>query len=119
MTISAVIVIFVFASLLIRIIFGPDYSASTPILRILLVGYCFSIVYIPFSFIFYAFDDSRTRFILELVKFILAVILLFILVPSFQEKGAAFALAITMLLNMMISLFVLRRKIRNNLQYSN
>ena len=112
--VTGIVVLMASAPYFIRIFYGDQYSASSSILRILLIGWLFASFYQPFSFIFYALNDARTRFFLEFTKIISAFLLLLFLVPSRGIYGAAVAISIALVLNAIISLVILRGKISNN-----
>lgn len=103
--------LFFMATPVIRIVYGPEYLASAGIFRVLLGGYLISMLFLPYSFVFYALDQGRLRFYLECTKIILAVALLFIFVPRFGLIGAAWAITVTMAANAAWSYLVLRQRI--------
>lgn len=108
---SFIVVLMIFSPFLIKMFYGNEYLlANTPFL-ILLIGWFVSVFYLPFSFLFYTLEDSRTRFFLELSKIIFAVIFLFILVPGYTLIGAALAVSLSLILNTLVSFGVLRYKI--------
>ncbi len=95
----------------IQLIYGAEYVASASIFRILLVGYLISMLNLPYSFIFYALAKAHLRFYLECMKIILALVLLFILIPLFGLVGAAWAISISMTVNAACSYLILRKNI--------
>ncbi|KPJ65630.1 MAG: hypothetical protein AMJ43_10385 [Coxiella sp. DG_40] len=106
-----IILLIIGAPFCIKILFGNEYLLAGIISRLLLIGWFFVVVYTPFSFLFYALDDSRTRFLLELLKIITAIILLYWLVPKYNLIGGAIAMSLSLVLNTFISLTVLRHKL--------
>jgi len=109
--ISMLIALFIGSPLWLRIIFGYEYLQAASVLRILLLGCFFSVLYGPFSYLFYALDDARVRFLLEFSKFAIAIILLFIAVPALGKTGAALAISMALFINAILSSIVLRRKL--------
>lgn len=113
--VAGIFILMAIAPYLIQAFYGAEYSAAGTILRILLVGWLFSSIYLPFSFLFYALNDSRTRFMLELLKILVAFILLKYLVPSEGVYGAAASISFALALNALLSLTVLWFKLNNKL----
>jgi len=91
----------------IKLLYGDEYLFAASIMKILLIGWLFVVVYTPFSFLFYVFDDSRVRFLLELFKIALAVFLLCWFVPKYSLIGGAMAMTIALSVNTFISLIIL------------
>lgn len=105
------LILFFMAKPAIRIVYGSEYLASANIFRVLLGGYLISMLFLPYSFVFYALDQGHLRFYLESTKIILALALLLVLVPLFGLVGAAWAITITMAANAAWSYLILRQKI--------
>jgi O-antigen/teichoic acid export membrane protein len=105
------LILFFMAKAAIHMVYGPEYLAAVNIFRILIGGYLGSMLYLPYSFVFYALDLAHLRFCLEGTKIVLALALLLVLIPSFGLKGAAWAITITMAVNAACSYIILRRKI--------
>ena len=93
-------------------LYGDQYVLSVKILRILLLGWAFGVIFIPFSFLFIALDDSKTRFYIELINFIIAFSLLTIFVPWYGVIGAAYAISITLFIGLIISTFILMLRLK-------
>ncbi len=104
------IFLFCFAPYCISLTYGSSYLGATPFLRTLLVGWVFAIVYLPFSFVFLAINDSRTRFILELSKLGFGLFFMMLAVPRIGAMGGAVAISLAMALNAMTSAAVLKFK---------
>ncbi|MFA5339247.1 MAG: oligosaccharide flippase family protein [Candidatus Omnitrophota bacterium] len=109
-----VVILIIFAHSIIRVLYGPDYESAGSIMRILLLGYLFSIVYMPFSALFFALGMMKQRFMLEASKFVIALILLFMLVPSYGIWGAAISITITFILNSAVSMIYIKNKVDNH-----
>lgn len=95
------------------ILFTAEYSGATKILRILLLGYVAVALYTPLSFLFYAIDRPNLRFYLEGLKLVMAILLLYFIIPIYGARGAAWAMSITMAFNSVLSagvLFLLLKK---------
>lgn len=105
------LVLFFMAKPAIRIVYGPEYLASIGIFRVLLGGYLISMLYLPYSFVFYALDQGHLRFYLECTKIILALVFLLVFIPHFGLIGAAWAITLTMAANAAWSYLILRQKI--------
>ena len=106
-----VAVLAITAPFCIKILYGNEYILAGSILRILLVGWFISIIYKPFSFLFYTLNDSKTKFLLELLKFFAVIMLLYYLVPLKGIIGAAIAISVALSLNSIISLIILKSKV--------
>jgi PST family polysaccharide transporter len=105
------LILFFMAKKAILVIYGPEYLASAGIFRVLIGGYLCSMLYLPYSFIFYALSKAHLRFFMECTKVALALALLLTFIPFFGIIGAAWAITITMAANAACSFFILRRKI--------
>ena len=99
----AIAVLLLGAPLIVGILYGSEYQSAGNILRILLLGWICNVPFIPFSFLFYALNDSKTRFFLELTKLVLGIWLLFYLVPLYGLPGAAYAVSLAMASNTVLS----------------
>ncbi|MCK9294123.1 MAG: oligosaccharide flippase family protein [Desulfobulbaceae bacterium] len=105
------LVLFFLAKPAIRIVYGTEYVASASIFRVLLGGYLISMLYVPYSFIFYALGHAHLRFYLECTKIILALALLLVFIPLFGLIGAAWSITIAMGASTVCSYIILRQKI--------
>lgn len=107
------IVLFIFvAPYIVAIMYGNEYAFAGDILRILLIGWIFAVVFVPFSFLFLALSDSRTRFFLELCKMFVGVLLLGWLVPLYGLTGGAYAVTLTLILTTFLSIAVLKHRLK-------
>jgi O-antigen/teichoic acid export membrane protein len=96
------------APFMVTIMYGSEYAVAGSIVRILLYGWIFAVVFIPFSFLFYSLGDPQTRFCLELWKLVTGVFLLYWLVPQHGLRGGAYAITLTLFISTIISFGVLR-----------
>ncbi|MBI5577878.1 MAG: oligosaccharide flippase family protein [Deltaproteobacteria bacterium] len=99
------------APILVDLLYGVSYSTAGSILRILLCGWTFRVMFIPFSFLFVAFGDTRTRFMLEAWKSLVGLSLLYWLVPLQGLYGAAYAMSLTYTIEAATSAMVLKYKL--------
>lgn len=106
-----IVLLIIFSPLCIRILFGSTYMPITPVLRVLLLGWIFAVFYVPFSSLFYAIDDSRTRFLLEASKILIGVLLLNFMIPWKGLMGAAIAMSLTLFINTCVSSQVLKQRL--------
>jgi O-antigen/teichoic acid export membrane protein len=97
---------------IVTLFYGTEYALAGSILRILLYGWVFFVVLVPFSFLFYALDDARTRFYLEVLKLATGVLLLYSLVPQYGLTGGAWAMTFTLMVSTVTSLGVLRYRLK-------
>ncbi|QJB57398.1 oligosaccharide flippase family protein [Pseudodesulfovibrio sp. zrk46] len=86
--------------------FGVSYTSSISAIKILTIGWCFQVVYLPFQYLFYALNQPRLRFLLEIMKLGTAVGLLQVLTPRYGIDGAASSISIAFFLNFIIASFV-------------
>lgn len=106
-----IVALMIAARFLIVTIYGMEYEPAAPVLRILLGGWLIGVVFVPFSFLFYAIGQYRTRFVLEASKLAIGIVLLLFLVPQFGYIGGAVAITITVVLNTFASFAVLAFKL--------
>ena len=111
MMIMGLICFIVIAPLAVKILFGIEYIMTISILRILLIGWLFFVIYQPFSFLFYTLEDARTRFYLEFTKLAMALAMLNWLVPLYGMKGAAIAMSVSIAVTTCLSLIVLKYRL--------
>jgi O-antigen/teichoic acid export membrane protein len=71
-------------------------------------------LYLPFSYIFYAFERPSVRFYLEFGKLVMGVSLLYFMVPRYGIMGAALAVAVALSVNAVVSGVVLRAILRRS-----
>jgi len=103
--------LFALAGPVIRFLYGSAYLPSADIFRVLIIGNVASMLYRPYSFIFYAFAEAKCRFWLEVSKAATASVLLLVLIPPMGLFGAATAISISMTTNAILSYIILNRKI--------
>lgn len=99
------------APFLVTLLYGSNYSMSGSILRVLLIGWIFRVIFTPFSFLFIAFDDARTRFLIESWKCIIGISLLYGLVPVYGVHGGAYAMSLTYFVDTATATVVLKYKL--------
>ena len=110
--IDAGIMLFIFiAPQVVTALYGKEYAMAGSLLRILLYGWIFRVVFVPFSFLFIALDDSRTKFFLEFWKLTIGIWLLYWLVPRYGLTGAAYAISLTHFIDTTVSIVVLRYRL--------
>jgi len=107
------IVLFILAApYMVVILYGNVYAFAGGILRILLVGWISTVIFIPFSFLFIALNDSRTRFFLELCKMFIGVLLIAWFIPLYGLTGGAYAISLTLILTTILSIAVLKHRLK-------
>lgn len=117
MTIVAVIIVailalMIFAGQAIQLFYGAEYLSGKGVAQILLGGWIFYILFLPFSALFYAFEASRARFFVDAVRFFAAIALLFFLIPDYKQVGAAWGMTIAQILNCVVGFLVLSVLVR-------
>ena len=91
-----IFVLALFATPLIRLLFGNNYSDAIPVFRILTIGFIFFFASaIPVSIILYYLGSSRISFILTVLNVVLFFLLLLIMVPAKGAQGASLAFSLT------------------------
>lgn len=103
-----------FTGRVIAVLYGQEYLEAQNIVRVLLLGWIFRIIFIPFGALFYAFDDSKLKFYVDLFCFFCAIISLFLLVPSFKELGAAWGMTFAQFLGFFAGFYCLFYSIKKN-----
>ena len=103
----------IFATPFINLIFGRDYEASAQVLKILSIGFLFFFAsVIPSSVILYYLGDPRISFIISVSRVFIFVILLLILIGQYKAIGASWAFAITEIVVFSLSSIYAFSKIR-------
>jgi O-antigen/teichoic acid export membrane protein len=106
-----IIVLIIIAPFVVNLLYGPDYQSATLILRILLVGWFVFIYYLPFSYLFYALEESKILFFIELFRLLAAIILLYFLVPRFNMLGAAFGQSLVFIATSILGVIILKTRL--------
>ena len=103
----------IFATPFINLIFGRDYEASAQVLKILSIGFLFFFAsVIPSSVILYYLGDSRISFIVSVFRVFIFAALLLILIGPYKAIGASWAFAITEIAVFSLSSMYVFSKIR-------
>jgi len=93
---ATLLLVAIFATPFINLIFGQDYGTSAQVLKILSVGFLFFFAgVIPTSIILYYLGDSRTSFIISVFRVFIFVVLLLIFIGPYKALGASVAFTIT------------------------
>ena len=80
---------------IISLVFGSSFSGSAEIFRILTLGFIFFFAgTVPSAIILYYFGKSQVTFFITFTRFLIFVLLLYILVPKMQAVGAAVSYSI-------------------------
>jgi O-antigen/teichoic acid export membrane protein len=111
--VGGIAVLMLVAPFLVDLLYGDNYRQASDILRVLLCGWTFRVMFIPFSFLFVAFGDTRTRFLLEAWKSLVGVGLLCWLIPLQGLYGAAYAMSSTYVIEAATAAMVLKYKLGN------
>lgn len=82
-------IIIAISPFLIKVLFGTRYLGALLLTRILLIVPIFTVLYTPFSYLFYAENKSKKIFELGLVILIAAISALIFSVPRYGSLGAA------------------------------
>ena len=107
-----IVLYFILSPYIVVYFYGAQYIPSVKILRIILIGWAFSVFFIPFQFIFIALEDTKTHFSIEFVKLIIAFFLLYIFVPLYGITGAAYAITLTLCSSSIISFYILMLRLK-------
>lgn len=111
--------VFIIAPFCVKILYGTAYIEAGKVLRILIFGWLFHVLYLPLQYIFYAIDEAKIRFWLESLKLSMAVLLIILLVPLMGAIGAAYAMSSVMILNFGFSGFVILNRLKKKYQFLN
>ena len=100
-----------FSRLLIQLFYGVDFLPSVSVLRILFLGFAVFLMQAPFtSVILYYLSKPRVFALVSGLQLILVVAANLVLIPRFQQNGAAIAFLITQLAGLaMLSLYALKK----------
>ncbi|BHH84245.1 hypothetical protein LA52FAK_25340 [Desulforhopalus sp. 52FAK] len=94
--VSLIVLVFIvfiyFSSDILTFLYGGDYINAAYTLKILVVSWCATALYIPIMQLMYAFNRVGLRFILEVIRLLICVVLFVFLIPKFGGVGAAWAL---------------------------
>ncbi|KAA8750764.1 lipopolysaccharide biosynthesis protein [Priestia megaterium] len=105
-------ILFFAVKFLITIIYGEDYLDAISITRILLFGFCFSILTNPIYIIAYALNNSSIMMIGDLIKLALNILLNIYMIPSIGTEGAAYATTITRVIGGIITIVIISRYVK-------
>lgn len=90
--ILSILGLMVFARGAINILYGARYISGTKITQVLLGGWLFAVFFMPFGSLFYAFEDSLGRFLVDTFRFTAAIVLVLFLAPKYGVIGAAWGM---------------------------
>lgn len=109
---ASILTLILFAGKVIYVLYGSEYLSAKIVVQILLVGWLFYILFLPFGALFYAFENSKSRFFVDTFRFCVAVVLLFYLIPHYKEIGAAWGMTITHFISGVVGFLVLTNIIK-------
>jgi peptidoglycan biosynthesis protein MviN/MurJ (putative lipid II flippase) len=66
---------------------------------------------VPFSVLFYAFEDAKGRFVNDFSRFLVGILMMVVLVPSQKQYGAAWGIVIAQLFSLIYGLIILWPKV--------
>lgn len=105
------IAVFLIAPLVVRTVFGNEFSIAAKICRILLVGNFFVIYYIPLSFLFFTLEAAHIRFYIEGSMLVITAIVLAVVTPRFGVMGTAITMTVILLAYSLFSTIIVRSKV--------
>lgn len=100
------------APFIVLFFYGAQYVSSVAILRMLLIGWSFGIIFIPFSFLFMAMEIARSLFLIEATKFCISFFACLLLIPFYGILGAAYAMAAAQFFSLIVSLILLKSALK-------
>ncbi len=101
-----------FPKIVIKILFGAEYTFGTLILKILIIGFFLHTLFGLSYPIIIAIGDSKVRFYLSLIVAALNIILNLILIPPFGGIGPAISLTVSVSLGAILGFIYLYKKIK-------
>ena len=107
-----------FLPLIINITIGPDYLVAKPALTVLLASVFMYIISVPFSALFFAFDNTKYFSLSGLIQLIAIVFGNYLLVPSYGIIGSAFAQLFSRLLLLIFTLCFAYYTYKNQFYYN-
>lgn len=106
-----VLVFIFFVPIIVKILFGADYTPTVLPTQILAVGFAFFVFAVPFfSCLIYRRGQTGFFALLNLLQLCLIVILDLLLIPKFQAVGAASAASLTIIIINVLAIFWVIRK---------
>jgi len=111
--VPVIILVLIFASPLIGLIYGDEYLEAVNALRVVTVAGLISLGIFWINPVLLSFGKPGIRNVVDIVTMISFVILLFILVKDYSYMGAAFALLGSILIRFLVSLYALKISIRS------
>ncbi len=115
LAIPYLIVVLVTGNRIVLLLLGPDWTALTPYLQILVVGATFDMLFVTVAAsLFNALGRSRTQFMISSVYAVSILAGFFLLVPSLGILGAALATTFSMALTAMLTLYYIRTILHMN-----
>lgn len=94
------------------LLFGPEFIKGKNVLIILSIAHAFSISFGSVRTILQMTDHHVKIFIVTVFKTLIVILLLFILVPRYQMEGAAFSLAVGIIINNIFNYILLYRNLK-------
>jgi O-antigen/teichoic acid export membrane protein len=105
MSLYIVLLFVVFAIIspyLLDILFGKKFTDASPVLRVLVLGWAFNVLYIPIMQILYAINRVGLRLFLEISKIVCLITFFVLLIPKFGGMGAAWSLLIAICFSLVL-----------------
>ncbi|WP_282150314.1 oligosaccharide flippase family protein [Vibrio diabolicus] len=91
------LVLIFFGERIIDVLFGSDYSQASGLLTILCLGYIVNVLSGSVGLILQMTGNEKRSLLALIFSFILGLVLLIILIPKYQEYGAAISVSISMI----------------------
>jgi len=108
-----VILVLVFASFIISLIYGKEYLDAVNALRIVTIAGFISLSIFWINPVLLSFGKPGIRNVVDIVTMTAFVIMLFVLVKDYSYMGAAFAFLGSVIVRLLVSVYALRISIRS------
>jgi len=102
-----ILLLIALSQIAVELVYGVEYARSADIMIYLLIGLLFSVIYIPFSFFFYALDITWQRFGIDLITLVLIIVGVHLVAENGPEYVAIMK-SVILSLSAMVSILILR-----------
>jgi len=122
MIILAVLMVFggiTLSSQIIKLFYGMDFLQSVPILQILFVVMAINLINYPFSLLLVISNQQKKNFLIILCGTVFDIILSIALIQSYGAFGAVYAVLLSSIIALFLSIFLLKYFVHLGISYFN
>ena len=111
--VSIGLLLFVFANLIVTLIYGAQYADAVPVFRLIAIAFTISAsIRIPFGSLLSMLRQAKSNLIIDCVTGVVNVVLDVILIKAYGSYGAAIATISVFILSSIIEIYVYRKYCR-------